>query len=754
MIARTPKARPSLGGAFGKAMSPPGSSIAAPTTPSQGRTPVKTPVTARNVSSSSAALREQIAKAKSARKSEAAYEPGEQSPRTEAASSSNTLREQIAKAKEAARRAKADTARTGTPSRDPILPDPNEIAGFDFGLDDPFNQRAKGGKSILRKRIDGARVDGRLNIAAMDLKEIPNDVLNMYTYDSNDTTVAWGEVVDLSSLIAADNELEALPEAMFPDIDFEALIDSDEGGPQFGGLQTIDVHGNSLRELPLGLKRLSQLSRLNLSRNKLSSDLFDVVSQIKTLRELRLAENDLQGDFPGSVGDLTSLEVLEIQSNKLTSLPTELRHLTSLRLLNVSNNHLTRIPMELFESGIIELVASKNRLDGAFFTITAAPHLQELNLSNNSLKSLCESDTIELPSLKSLNIATNRLTSLPNVDSWINLQALIVAENKLVAFPDGFTALPQIRNADFTANDISHIDERIALMPLEHLILTANPLRERKFLTMSFEDIKRDLSSRLAITDAIADVDDFEQEDALQNTVTSGWQVTPSGTLDLSSKGLQEIDETALSMVTNDIRQLHLQQNVFESIPAALSQITYLTVLDLSKNSLATALTTPLSLPKLKDLRLTTNKLMSLDPLTTHLDAPLLQALDVSNNRLTGTLPTLRTTFPALISLLASDNRLSDMSAEALSGLKIVSLSNNDIERLEPKIGLLSDTLTSLNVEGNKFRVPNYHVLQRGTEAVLGWLRERIPADAQGPRESWKSDGTVFFDADDGEETF
>lgn len=410
--------------------------------------------------------------------------------------------------------------------------------------------------------------------------------------------------------------------------------------------------------------------------------------------------------------------------------------------------------MELFESGIIELVASKNRLDGAFFTITAAPHLQELNLSNNSLKSLCESDTIELPSLKSLNIATNRLTSLPNVDSWINLQALIVAENKLVAFPDGFTALPQIRNADFTANDISHINERIALMPLEHLILTANPLRERKFLTMSFEDIKRDLSSRLAITDAIADVDDFEQEDALQNTVTSGWQVTPSGTLDLSSKGLQEIDETALSMVTNDIRQLHLQQNVFESIPAALSQITYLTVLDLSKNSLATALTTPLSLPKLKDLRLTTNKLMSLDPLTTHLDAPLLQALDVSNNRLTGTLPTLRTTFPALISLLASDNRLSDMSAEALSGLKIVSLSNNDIERLEPKIGLLSDTLTSLNVEGNKFRVPNYHVLQRGTEAVLGWLRERIPADAQGPRESWKSDGTVFFDADDGEETF
>jgi hypothetical protein len=116
----------------------------------------------------------------------------------------------------------------------------------------------------LRKRIDGARVDGRLNMAAMDLKDIPEDVLQMYKYDPNDTMVAWGEIVDLTSLIAADNELEVLPEAMFPDVDFETMIDADEGGPQFGGLQTIDLHGNMLRELPLGLKRLTQLSRLNL----------------------------------------------------------------------------------------------------------------------------------------------------------------------------------------------------------------------------------------------------------------------------------------------------------------------------------------------------------------------------------------------------------------------------------------------------------------------------------------------------------
>jgi Leucine-rich repeat (LRR) protein len=237
---------------------------AAPSTPPNQTPARRTPLTARNVSNSSVALREQIAKAKTARRSEVMTEDDQQSPKaTSAASSSSALRGQIAKAREAARRAKTEAVRTSTPPRDPIVPDAAEIATFDFGLDDPFSQ-AKVGKSLLKKRIDSARVDGRLNMAAMSLKEIPDDVLQMYKYDPNDTTVAWGEIVDITSIIAADNELEALPDAMFPDVAIDDMIDSDEGGPQFGAVQNLDLHGNTLRELPLGLRQLTQLSRLNL----------------------------------------------------------------------------------------------------------------------------------------------------------------------------------------------------------------------------------------------------------------------------------------------------------------------------------------------------------------------------------------------------------------------------------------------------------------------------------------------------------
>ncbi|ORX99555.1 hypothetical protein BCR34DRAFT_606574 [Clohesyomyces aquaticus] len=745
MTARTPKARPSLAGTFGKAMSPPATAI--PLTPSPGRenhVADGTPDSGRKVSTSSIALREQIAKAKAARRSGATNQAAE-TPR-KPSSSSNALREQIAKAKEAARR--ATTARqfgTSTPPREVpavteneygIEPDPAEISQFDFGLDDPFNQSLKGSKSLLRKRIDGARVDGRLNLAAMGLSEIPDDVLDMYKYDPNDNSVAWGEVVDLTVIIAADNELQSLPDRMFPDIDMESAFDSDDAGPQFGAVQSFDLHGNALRQLPVGLRHLSQLSKLNLSRNQLPLKAFEVISQMTALRELKLAENALEGPLSISVGNLTQLEVLELQTNKLTELPVEIRELTHLRALNLSDNKLRVLPTELFTSvPIIELNVSKNAFSGSFFDVDTVPHLQTLLLANNSITSLCENGTVLLPALKTLDISINRLTALPDISSWTSLVTLLVGENKLKELPEGFLSLKQLRNADFTANDLTKVDERIALMDaLDNLTLAANPIRDRKFLTMNTEDIKRDLRSRLDVSGADVAGDDEETVEASETPeADSDWKLKPSGTLDLSFKNLTVVDEGLMTSFSesNDIRQLHLQQNYLSAIPPILSQLTFLTVLDLSKNCIETPLTETVELPKLRELRLTGNKVQSLQDITSFLFAPNLQHLDVSNNRIAGALPMLRESFPELLLFMASDNAITEVSAESLDGLKIANLSNNEIDRLEPRIGLLAGTLTGLEVEGNKFRVPNYKVLQKGTDAVLAWLRDKIPSPTE-----------------------
>lgn len=112
---------------------------------------------------------------------------------------------------------------------------------FDFGLDsDPFNQKVdqNSSKGLLKKRIDAARTDGRLNIAAMGFKQIPEEVMDMYNLENiSSQGGAWAESVDLTRFIAAGNELELLSDDIFPDVDPRDMADDEDAkGNQFGGM--------------------------------------------------------------------------------------------------------------------------------------------------------------------------------------------------------------------------------------------------------------------------------------------------------------------------------------------------------------------------------------------------------------------------------------------------------------------------------------------------------------------------------------
>lgn len=140
---------------------------------------------------------------------------------------------------------------------------------FDFGLsDDPFNlnRDANSTSRVVRSRVTTARTSGRLDIAALGLKEIPREVLDMYNLESiGKHDGSWAESVDLTRFVAADNEMEMIDESVFPDIDPEELAeDEDAQGSIFAGLETLDLHGNVLIALPAGLRRLTLLTSLNL----------------------------------------------------------------------------------------------------------------------------------------------------------------------------------------------------------------------------------------------------------------------------------------------------------------------------------------------------------------------------------------------------------------------------------------------------------------------------------------------------------
>ncbi|KAK4165645.1 hypothetical protein QBC43DRAFT_208425 [Cladorrhinum sp. PSN259] len=705
---------------------------------------------------------------------------------------SSALREQIAKA----RAAKRGVAEPSAEHHEPA----DSSFGFDTGHSDPFNQHRddKSQTKVLHTRLETARTSGRLNIAAMGLREIPADVLNMYNLESiGGSGGAWAESVDLTRFVAADNELEMIADSVFPDVDPQAFVDDEDyQGNIFAGLETLDLHGNILVSLPMGLRRLTLLTSLNLSLNRLSNNSLEVISQIISLRDLKLGGNLLYGPLDACFSNLQNLELLDLHGNNISALPDNFGNLSRLRVLNISENTFEALPIEvLAKLPLVELNARKNQLKGTLIeeSVESLSSLQLLDVSSNQLVQLCSpGKTVTMPALGQLCVSMNRLQSLPDISSWTGLLTLSADGNSINSIPEGFTTLNQLRSVDFSSNDIRIIPSEIGRMQgLVTLRLSGNPLREKKFCTISTEEMKTLLAQRLEpapehlepepeveveaspepvaeapVTpdnaflaapanhidegeDSRSDLDDFATpptsapaspaRSGSQTITSQEWPVKPGGVLDRSNTESSSLHPVICSKVAgaNKVIEIQLHHNLFTALPESFSFFAEtLVAVSLAHNQLVgetylggASGNEKLDLPALKELNLSHNHITGLGALIAHLNAPGLEKLDVSFNRISA-LPAgsgLKDVFPLLTSLNVANNHLVELEPDQIRGLRVVDAGSNDIAHLNPRIGLLAPVLERLDVSGNRFRVPRYNVLERGTEATLRWLRGRVP---------------------------
>lgn len=524
----------------------------------------------------------------------------------------------------------------------------------------------------------------------------------------------------------------------------------------------------------------------------------------------------LWGTLEPCFSQLVNLEILDLHGNNLQSLPPEFADLRRLRILNVAENSFESLPFKILAKlPLTQLIARKNKLSGVLINddVEALSTLQVIDVSSNQLTSIVrQNSTVAMPALTQFCVSMNRVQALPDISTWSELITLTADENCINAFPDGLTNLRKLKSIDFSSNDIRTVPAEVGRMgSLGMLRLSGNPLRDKKLVTASIDEIKQILVARLSpplsamghyedgdglIAEALTsneisplgaafesesmssrhgrdeeDTDDFATPPTSvpvsparkRSTSTLAWEVKPGGILDRSSTQSSSLHPVACSKIANTqaIREVHIHHNLFSSLPESLSFFAEtLTILSLAHNQLVgeTYLgnSEELDFPALRELNLSTNHITSLAPLVNSLYAPNLEKLDVSVNRI-ACLPSnhdqetggkvLRDAFPKISILLVANNHLDSLDPESIRGLRVFDATNNDIAHLNPRIGLLGGPggLERLDVTGNRFRVPRWNVLERGTDATLRWLRGRVPmADMA----AWKAEKGVLGEED------
>ena len=384
---------------------------------------------------------------------------------------------------------------------------------------------------------------------------------------------------------------------------------------------------------------------------------------------LNLRDNQLSGEIPPELGNLSNLESLDLDSNQLSGpIPRELGQLTNLETVRLYNNQLSgEIPSEL----------------GNLFS------LEILGLSGNDLSGPIPAELGQLSKLESLGLSDNDLSGeLPaKLGQLTNLRQLYLGQNQLSGpIPAELGNLPLV----------------VFSYSLTNLCLPENP------------DLDAWLDGIGSHTGTFKYCADLEALKALYNatggenwkTQTNWLSVAPFGEwtgvkVDYGGRGIES---------GHHVIELDLFDNQLSGpIPPELSNLASLRVLNLGHNQLTGPIPTELGLlTNLTELSLENNQLGGqIWPELANLSN--LEVLDFSSNWITGSIPPQLGNLSRLQFLHLSENRLfGPIPSELgnLTGLRSLELNTNNLRGpIPPELGYLPD-LKSLNLSENRLNSP------------------------------------------------
>lgn len=129
--------------------------------------------------------------------------------------------------------------------------------------------------------------------------------------------------------------------------------------------------------------------------------------------DLRLRDRELLMELPAEIGQLNSLQVLDLYNTQVSELPSEIGKLSSLLMLDLDRTQVSTLPSEIGKlSSLQGLFLGSTQVSTLPSEIGQLSSLQTLYLMNSQVSSL-PAEIGQLSSLETLDLRNTPLTSLP-----------------------------------------------------------------------------------------------------------------------------------------------------------------------------------------------------------------------------------------------------------------------------------------------------------------------------------------------------
>ncbi|KAF8650350.1 hypothetical protein HU200_063968 [Digitaria exilis] len=394
---------------------------------------------------------------------------------------------------------------------------------------------------------------------------------------------------------------------------------------------------------------LTNLEELDVSTNSFNHPMATSwLWNITSLIYLNLGSTSLYGQIPDTLGDMTSLQVLDLSVHNDAD-DKNMRIMTT-HLKNLCNSEALNLRSGLFYGDITEMLRNLPR---------CSPNkLQDLDLGGNQLSGMLPTWIGQLTSLVALDLSLNNITGrVPkSVGQLSGLRTLDLSYNHLTGLvPFEIGMLTNLTSLYLSNNNLDGV------IVEEHFVST----RSLQDIYLSYNKLKIKLSS------------DWQPPFQLNSAHFAACQMGPKfpGWL-----------KWHVSITDLDISSAGIADRLPQWFTDAFSNVLGLNI---SNNQLNGGLPTNMSYMSLSELYLSSNQLTGQIPTL----LPDLLILDWSNNSLSGPLPT-EMKYANLIELSLFSNQITGHIPESFCklGLAVLDLSNNFLEgELPPCLGVMED---------------------------------------------------------------